>query len=161
MPVGLAAAADHELDLADLAVAAYLPHDVASSGLTSWAPRTSPKAYAGAEAFTTASDSSMSSELLRRTREDRGDLLGHGRAGDGEGDVLLAVADVPREHRAAGDDGADDRGEERLERRIHDSRVLPGEKGHDLLRVGFRTFTRRSLLHPDWSLGPPRLPPHA
>ena len=32
---------------------------------------------------------------------------------------LLAVADVPREHGSAGDDGSEDRGEERLRRRVH------------------------------------------
>jgi len=33
--------------------------------------------------------------------------------------VLLTVAEVPRQHRAARDDGSDERGEERLRRRIH------------------------------------------
>ena len=45
-----------------------------------------------------------------------------GTTGSSVGDrraVLLTVADVPRQHGAAGDDGADERGEKRLRRRIH------------------------------------------
>jgi phosphate transport system protein len=61
---------------------------------------------------------------------------------------LLAVADVPREHRAASYDGPDDRGEERLRRRIHTSMV----------RVDFTVSSPRSRLlrnvHPAFTSQP-------
>ncbi len=48
-----------------------------------------------------------------------GDTDGDHRLVDRLGRVLLAVAEVPGEHRTAGDDGSDERGEKRLRRRIH------------------------------------------
>ena len=121
-----------------------------SSGLTTWDPRTRPNAYAGADALTTRSASSTTTELLRRTDRTAATSGRNGGRLDLEGDVLLAVADVPGEHRAAGDDGADDRGEERLERRIHVAMVLPGETGLDALRARLRN------VHPAFTR-PPRL----
>ena len=86
-------------------------------------PRTRPRAYAGAEAFSTVSlvvDDDRAAAQHREHGRDPGrddGLLDGGTA------VLLAVADVPGEHGAAGDDGPDERGEERLRRRIHSSIV--------------------------------------
>ena len=100
-----------------------------SSGSTTWEPRTSPKAYAGADALTTMSVSSTTTALLRSTESTVATSGGTAGGWTTEGDGLLAVADVPGQHRATGDDGADERGEERLQRRIHILMVLPGETG--------------------------------
>ena len=83
-------------------------------------PRTRPRAYAGAEALRTVSVSSTTTALLRSTREDGRDLRRVRRAPRCVRERgLLAVADVPREHGSAGDDGSEEGGEERLRRRVH------------------------------------------
>ena len=82
-------------------------------------PRTRPIAYAGAEAFSTTSLVVDHDRAAAQHREHGGDADGDHRLLDRHRRVLLAVAEVPSEHRTAGDDGSDERGEKRLRRRIH------------------------------------------
>ena len=81
--------------------------------------RTSPSARAGAEALTTSSSSSTTTALLRSTESTVATPAGRTGSSCGGDRVLLALADVPRQDRAAGDDGPDERGEKRLRRGAH------------------------------------------
>ena len=71
-------------------------------------PRTSPRAYAGAEALSTRSSSSTTTALLRSTESTAATPGGTSGSSTCGQPVLLAVADVPGEHGAAGDDRPDD-----------------------------------------------------
>ena len=73
------AARHHQLGLADLPVAAYLPDQVGELlRRRPRLPRTSPRAYAGAEALSTSSFSSTTRALEREHGEHGGDAGGHG-----------------------------------------------------------------------------------
>ena len=158
---GLARPPDDQLHLADLAVAAYLRDHGAQLRVDHLGPADQAERVRRRGRLDDQVGVVDDDRAAAQDRQDSGDLRRNGRWLDVERDVLLAVADVPGEHRAAGDDGADDRGEERLERRIHILMVLPDETGLDALRVGFETFTRRSRVHPDWSFCALRLLRHA
>ena len=84
-------AASGQLGLADLAVAAYLrgPASASSSTSSSW-PRTSPRAYAGAEALSTTSCSSTTTALLRSTESTA--ATPGGSSGSGRGSPASAGA---------------------------------------------------------------------
>ena len=106
----------------------------ASSSTATSLSRTSPKAYAGAEALRTSSFSSTTSALERRTESTVAMPGGHGGLLDGRRLVHLRLADPPREDDAGAEHRAEQREEERLRRTVHGSIVRPVSSGVRLVR---------------------------
>ena len=125
---GGARALDVEVDHPGLAVAAYLPDQVAQLRHGSSEPWTSPIAYAGAEAWSTWSSSSTTSALERarsaRSRRRVGRPRPRRTTASRRG-AELAVADPPGQDGHRADEHAEE-GEDQVERgRVH---VLDGRR---------------------------------
>ena len=117
---GDARAGHQQLGLADLAVAAYLADQVGELLATrATVPRTRPMRVRRRGGLQDGVGVVDDDRAAAQDREDGGHPGGYDGLLDGGRAVLLAVADVPREHGTAGDDGPDERGEKRLRRRIH------------------------------------------
>ena len=148
-----------QLGLADLAVAAYLRHQLgelvrhqAGAGHQAHGVRRG----AGLQHRVVAPDDDRAAA---QHREHRGDALGHrGLVGVGHA-ALLALADVPREHAATGHQRTDQRGDERLRRRVHvKNRTQRFTRVLASATAPRRVFTARSPRDAIWSPGARTVP---
>ena len=116
---------------------------VLSSSETRLVPRTKPMANAGADALTHDVVVVDDHRTAAQHREHGGDAGGHQRLLRGRLPVLLAIREVPREHRAARHEGTEQPGEERLRRRIHTSMVRRAHaRSFESRTPGFATVHR-------------------
>ena len=149
-------AAHEQLGLADLPVAAYLvdqPVELLGDQLGAADQAEGVRRRGGLHDRVGVVDDHRAAA---QHREDGRHLGRHDRlVGERDGG-LLAVADVPGEHGAAGDDGPEDGGEKRLCRRVHtvDGRAVVATRSLPE-RARHRTFIRSSRRHPGWSCSRP------
>ena len=115
-----------------------------SSGLTTWEPRTSPKAYAGADALTTTSALSTTIELLRRT--DSTAATSGGTTGGSTVSATCCCRSLMCQASTAPPATTAPMIAARNAWNVGStvSMVLPGQRALRRARPGFETFTRRS-----------------